>query len=172
MSGVVMTVTNIEWPQLGKKQGRITDSTGKQWGVWADKINHYQLNQTYEVTFDTNEFKGKTYYVLKTATPVNGSRPPMNGGGAPSNPTRVVVDNSKPFPSDDSRRMDIYICGGLNNMMANPNIKPLELTAGDIANLTTKLKQAWKLTLGPQAQEANPAGSTNEFYNDAIPDFN
>lgn len=170
MIPVTITVANVEYPQAGKKQGRITDSTGKMWGVWANEVSNYQQFTSYEVLeYKTNDFKGKTYYTIVRSKPVN-----LNGGGAGATP-RPTGQPVRPTPPpvqaydvDVQRRMDIYICGAFNNIMANPGVDPVNMTPEAMISLVNQLKAVWKRTLGPQAQESVQAGSENGFYNDEI----
>jgi len=159
---VTITVASIEWPKEGKKQGAIIDSTGKRWGVWADKVGTFQQFGTYEITYKTNEFRGTTYYTLDTATLVAGN------GVQPPRPTPTVINMPPRSDSaDNQRRMDIFVCGAFNNIMANPNTKPQEWTSEGMAGMIKTLKTVWLRTLGPQP---DPISSTrNNDMNDDIP---
>src|SRR6267154_5091184 len=115
MNTVVITVATIRYPEAGKKMGAIIDSTGKRWGVWPDKLPGYQQNRSYEVAYKASDFKGTTYYTIETATPIG------NGGAPGLILPRPPIPESRPAPSDDQRRMDIFVCGAFNNLLSNPN---------------------------------------------------
>jgi len=156
---VTITVASIEWPKEGKKQGAIIDSTGKRWGVWADKVGTYQQFGTYEITYKTNKFRGATYYTIDTATLIggNGVRPPppiRNEG--PAAPLSGLN-------SDDQRRMDIFVSVMINNSSFDPASAPEQ----ELVDVINKFKRIWKRVYGPQP---DPISSTrNHDINDDIP---
>lgn len=162
MNTKTITVAAIERPQAGKKMGAVIDSTGQRWGVWPDKLPGYQEFKTYEIGYKSNDFKGKTYYTIETATPLNGGRV-----------TGLIIPKTVPPKQeesfDDKRRMDIFVCGAFNNIMANPNVNHLTMTNAEMVGIVNGLKQVWKLTLGPQAQAVLPRGASDTELNDEIP---
>ncbi len=150
MQTMTITVAAIEWPAAGKKLGAIIDSTGKRWGVWPDKLPGYQQGCTYEVGYET-------------ATPVG------NGGAPGLILPRPPTPESRSAPSDDQRRMDIFICGAFNNILSNPNFTSEGLKVEGLAAVVEILRRVWQRTLGPQAQEIKPKGALNKDLDDEIP---
>lgn len=166
MNTVTITVADIRAPAPGKKQASVIDSTGKRWGIPPSEQNNYRQFGTYEITqYKTNEFQNKTYYTIEAARAVG------NGGADSSiqQSPRPSTGNSYTPPNDDMRRMDIFVCGAFNNMMANPCTNPQELSTTGMAAFVNALKSVWKLSLGPQAQEVKSAGSSTAEFNDDIP---
>lgn len=163
MQTITITVAAIEWPKPDKKLGAIIDSSGQRFGVWPDKLPGYQQGRSYEIGYESSEFKGKTYYTVKTATPVSGT-----GAG-------LIIPRAAPTPpprnedADNQRRMDIFICGGFNNFMSNPTVKPMEISTEQMAEMVRRLKKVWQLSLGPQAQEAVERGALDRELDDKIP---
>ncbi len=163
---ITITVADIRPPAEGKKQGSVIDSTGKRWGVWKDKIGDFKQFATYDVLeFDTNEFMGKTYYTIKKF--VLKSEPVSSGVLIPA------VGASYTPPDQNRTRMDIFVCGAFNNIMANPNVQPFDMTPKWAIAVINTLKEAWKATLGPDAKEpvkADPISTGNaDMNNDSIP---
>lgn len=162
MNTKTITVAAIEWPQAGKKMGAVIDSTGQRWGVWPDKLPGYQEFKSYEIAYKSRDYQGRTYYTIETATPLNGGRV-----------TGLIIPKTVPPKQeesfDDKRRMDIFVCGAFNNIMANPSMNPTALTNADMVALVRGLKQVWTLTLGPQAQAVLPRGASDDELNDEIP---
>jgi hypothetical protein len=161
-----ITVASIEWPKPGKKIGAVIDSTGKRWGVWPDKLPIFQQFATYEITYESNDFKGQTYYTIKTAVLVGGN-------GMQQSPSLTALvrqgrDANQP-DTDNQRRLDIFVAGGFNNMMSNPNVDPKTLSSATMIAFVNALKAAWKATLGPQAQPIERAGALNAELDDRIP---
>ncbi len=137
-----ITVADVMYPAPGKKQGQLVDQTGKKWYVWADKLHNYQKGSSYMVQkYKTSEFRGQTYYTIEEANPV-GAGPGMTRP-VPETPIKLAM-----APSDNERRMDIFICGAFNNIMANPNVNPAMLEAADMINLVKRLKTTWLTALG------------------------
>lgn len=169
MSSQTITVAAIEAPGIGKKQGRIVDSTGKKWNVWADKLANYQQFRTYEIIYETNEFKGIIFDVIKSAVAVGGESPPPRTSAANYQSPPKTYTNPPATYDDNQRRMDIFVCGAFNNAMANPNTNPLVMNAENMIMLINNLKTAWKRTLGPQAQPTLIRGGLDNELNDEIP---
>lgn len=168
MNTRVITVASIEWPQAGKKMGAVIDSTGMRWGVWPDKLHGYQQFRSYEIGFKSSDFKGKTYYTIESAIPLGeGSKP--SGLIMPDHPIPPPPPMPRQDDADDKRRMDIFVCGGFNNAMANPNTSPLVMNSENMIGLINNLKAAWKATLGPQAQPMQRKGALNADLDDEIP---
>jgi hypothetical protein len=168
---VVITVAGIEWPKEGKKQGKIIDSTGKKWNVWANQINDFQQYQSYEVTFETNDFKGQTYYIIKSAKPAAGNASfPLRTSAAPNIPRmHDAIPRGEPsvMVGEDQRRMDIFVCGAFNNMLSNPEMQPSNMLAKDFIAIINNLKAAWKRTLGPQPDPIS-SGRNDDMGGDGI----
>lgn len=147
-----ITVADVIYPAAGKKQGKVIDQTGKEWYVWGDKLSGYSRGNNYVISkYKTSDFKGKTYYTIEEVSPVGvgetqqSYRAPAGGGVA-------IPAQQRPTPQrDDSQlQMHIFICGGFNNIMANPNVNPAMLQAADMMEFIKRLKAAWLSTMsGP-----------------------
>jgi hypothetical protein len=57
----------------------------------------------------------------------------------------------------------IFVCGIMNNSMANANVNPVELTLVEMIAMVNKAKQAWRNTFG-KFQQADD-------MNDELPDL-
>jgi len=174
MADITITAAEVRQPAQGKKTGVVKDQSGKSWLVWPDKLALIQQGGTYRITdYKTSEFRGTTYYTIVQFELV---------GRPTASPPRIPPADG----SDNVRRMDIFICGAFNNLMANPNINPAEMTMMDMIDHLHKFKGAWLGVFGPsplprrvQAQPngqvplpLNPSGPTahqNDDMNDEIP---
>lgn len=162
---VVITVADIRSPAPGKKQASIIDSTGKRWGVASSEQDNYRQFGTYEITkFKESFFQGKTYYTIESAVSINAT-----GTSATPPPAANATSLYKAPPSEDQRRMDIFVCGAFNNMMANSCVNPHELSVGAMLNLVNDLKDVWKKTLGPQPDPISTTVRPAPDMNDDIP---
>ena len=169
MQGTVITVAEIISPQPGKKQYSVIDMGGQRFGVFADHIGEYAIGCQYRIDKVKNsDFKGKTYYTLEESTYVGGGvadgpapTPPPQQRAAPPRaapPVSAVQPVRQPAwvpqppvhvgnAADDARRMDIFVCGGLNNILSNPNVIPDNLQVADVIRFTNMLRAAWRNTM-------------------------
>jgi hypothetical protein len=169
----IITVAGVTHPAAGKKQGKIQDTQGRIWQVWADKISQFNAGQSYEIlTSKTTQFNGATYVTIgefRPLTPGVGAQqaaafaPPPQQARAPfypptSPPPMPAPQQAAAAPiSEHVRRMDIFICGAVNNMLANENINPLDINPDGMMQFITMMKEVWKKTLGPNAGQSPPA---------------
>ena len=165
---IQITVADIIYPAPGKKQGKIIDHTGKEWQVWGDKMSGYHRGNNYVVQkYKTSDFKGKTYYTIEEISPLG----PV-GAEVPRRPTLtepVKLVAASPI-SENERRMDIFVCGAFNNMMANPNINPAMLTTAAMIEMVKQFKAVWVNTLGPNRPGTAARAAQNADINDELPE--
>lgn len=148
-------------PRPGKKQGHVIDSNGGKWNVWNDKLHNYRAGVAYDITYEENDFNGTKFYVIKNADP-SGQQSSSGQGGGPGvlqpRPSTSPAAPVYPTAKDEA----IFVCGALNNAIANPNVQPMILTVTELATFVSTLRQVWRGTLGapkPQAaaqQQQNP----------------
>ncbi|SRR6266436_627589 len=159
MQTTTITVAAIEWPAAGKKLGAIIDNSGQRWGVWPDKLPGYQQGRSYEIGYESSDFKGRTYYTVKTATPVSGGIPGLIIPMPPALESRPVSNE------DNQRRMDIFVSVLINNS----KFDPASASEQEVVDVINKFKNIWKRVYGPQAQETLPKGALNKELNDEVP---
>lgn len=152
---VQIIVASIEQPKPGKKQGAVIDSTGKRWGVWADKLANFQQSTTYDIAFDSNEFQGRTYYVIKTAIPVGGT-----GNGSKPLPS---TSTQSPAYSENQRRMDIFVSVLINNSKLDFVTAP----ENELVDVINKFKRIWNKVYGPKPDPIS-SGIRNNDLNDEL----
>lgn len=151
---VQITVTGITPPGAGKKQGHIIDTSGKKWNVWGDKLHNFELNRSYNITYDINEFNGTKFDVIKTAELIgaNLNPAPQTFTPQPTGPRHAQTPQYTAQPSAKDEM--IFICGALNNSLGNQNVNPMMLTGPDIIGLIEKFRMAWRNTLGKTQQNS------------------
>jgi hypothetical protein len=94
-------VAYVNQPQAGKKEGSIKTKDGVYYGVKPTLLGLFQQGGTYEINFDTTNFKGKDYHHVQAVKPVAvASTGAASGGG-----------NSKAVQEH------IFVCGAFNNAM-------------------------------------------------------
>lgn len=147
MTSAVITVAGITPPAAGKKQGDIIDTQGNKWKVWGDKLHLYQMGATYNINYDTNEFKGQNFNVVKTVSP---AIPQQSVPPAPHTPQSAPPNapQGQQFTAKDKL---IYICGLMNNTVGNPSLNPLELTLIELKSQQDKYEQLWRATFGKRS---------------------
>lgn len=148
----IITVTKVDGPGAGKKQGTVKDTQGRTWYVYPDKLHLYVEHCSYEIKeTSVSNFNGRAYVTIRESSLVGGVAGPQTPTPAQT-PRQAAPQHqvsAPPMPQDDTqRRMDIFICGAFNNAMANPNVLPMGMEAKDMVLLITRLKQAWINTLG------------------------
>ena len=150
---VRITVAEITPPGPGKKQGYLTDTGGQRWYVWADKLHLYVVDGTYEITnTKTTTFRGTEYVTISEMTAVSA---PAQAPAPRSRATSSKPFPPPPFPGEDIRRMDIFVCGAINNMLGNQNVEPFAISAEALVAQIERLKEIWRRTLGPHASQTS-----------------
>jgi hypothetical protein len=166
MADIQITVAQVQQPPPGKQKGSVKDVSGKYWFVWPQDLNAFQPGGTYRITdYDTyNAQNGKVYYTIKRYQQVVG----VGGSGGASNQMPPPNRPMTPTTDDSQRRLDIFVCGAVNNYLANPNINPDSLSAVDIVDIIQKFKQGWMGVFGPSplprqvAQRQDPISSGSQ----------
>lgn len=159
----IITVKEIIWPAQGKRQGKVIDTTGKSWQVWADKLSGFQQDGSYELLeVGASEFQGKTYYTIKSVKPVT--------HGMRLTPPPTPTSRPQEHTMDHERRRDIFVCGAVNSILGHPTIDPLTFAGAQLVDIINKLKYVWEQTLGPNAPKAPlRRGEADATFNDDIP---
>lgn len=150
MNNASITIAQVLLPEPGKKQGKVIDTLGNKWNVWADKLQNYRIGVSYDIKYEENEFNGKTFSVIKTANPSN--NPPAHPARAAQKPT-----DGWPGPilqQPNAKDEMIFVCGVVNNAMSNTNINPFEITLTELIAMVDKARSAWRNTLG-KSQKAD-----------------
>ena len=160
----IITVKEVAPPKPGGKQGTVTDTQDRKWKVWGDKLQFYQVGAQYNIiSTKSTLFNGQTYVTIDKMEPVGAQRPlPIQAPPPPPTSYQPPVHQPMAIPaaqqSDRARRMDIFVCGAFNNMMANQNINPLALQLTDVVALLNMLIEAWGHTLGSAQQPSADMG--------------
>lgn len=140
-----ITVAGITPPAVGKKQGKVIDTVGRSWNVWGDKLANYQMGKTYDITYEVNEFNDAKFNVIKTLKPVMEASG-LSGPGM-QQPAQAAVQ--RPIGTQTTQKDEmIFVCGIINNAVANQNINPFELTATELITMVEKARQVWRNTFG------------------------
>lgn len=139
MPNAVITVAGILPPEQGKKQGKIKDTAGGSWNVWGDKLHNYQIGQTYNIVYEENEFNNSKFYVIKSFNAIG----PVLAQPATPQP-RAPMPAAMPSAKDEM----IFVCGALNNALANPNVQPFQIGTTEMVAFINLARQSWRLTLG------------------------
>jgi hypothetical protein len=57
-------VQYVNPPKPGGKKGTIKTTDGKLFGVWANKLSEFKVNETYAVEYAEEEWRGQTYRTI------------------------------------------------------------------------------------------------------------
>lgn len=153
MPTATITVQAKQSPAIGKKQGKIQDTSGAMWNVWGDKLQNYREGVTYDIVYEESEFNDHKFNVIKTANPSN-NKPstgalPKDGWPGPSPGYDPKAGYHPPIQQPPSPKDEmIFVCGVVNNAMSNTNINPFEITLTELIAMVDKARSAWRNTLG------------------------
>lgn len=161
----LITVANVQPPAPGKKMASVYDTQGNRWLIFSNSTGQYAPGASYNIEFESSMFNGKQYNKISSATLVAASAPAGNVVPMQQAPQRAIpaqqFGGQTQAPNENTRRLDIFICGAFNNMLSNPQVNPLLLSADDLTNFIKSVKQAWVNTLGRPADRGD--------MNDEIP---
>ena len=144
-------------PKTGqpKKQGKITDTTGKNWQVWADKLAFYEEGKSYIIQqYKANEFNGMTFNLIEKVVPATpGTQPQVtkNVGTTRSiyPPTTVAPPSVEDYKlTERIKRRDIFVQVGMKN------VDVATMSEADIESIVNKLTKVWHNTLGRESVTA------------------
>ena len=180
MPEATITIADLQAPAQGKKMFTAFDTQGGRWQIWPDKANLYAVGGTYSIEYQSSNFKGTTYNTIsKLLGSLGGSSqapaqarlaaPQYGIGSGAQIRTPAPAAPQQSYGRDDNTRLDIYCCGLLNNMMANPNVLPMALHESDITNFINMIKAAWLKTLKSPDTTTHRATRPNNDLNDEIP---
>ena len=163
MNPVVITVDNVEPVAEGKKQGKVFDTTGKRWGVWANQIDNFVPGQTYSLTkIKSSVFQGKTYYTIEEFAPINGTG--MAAGYVPTHhaaPPRAAAVSNKD--------QQIFVCGIMNNLAGNPAVNWLAMSIDDKIQAVQEARYIFDVTFGGKPRRQTATAQQADDMNDEIP---
>lgn len=75
MNSATIEVAYVNPPKEGRKMGDVKDTDGQYWKVWPDKLDFFKPGHKYDIEYTTDEFKGKTFCMVKKMTPVTENPP-------------------------------------------------------------------------------------------------
>lgn len=156
MPQATITVQAKQSPAIGKKQGKIQDTTGSLWNVWGDKLQNYREGVTYDITYDEQEFNDKRYNLITKGNPSNGSSaaPPIQAAHRGLAQPKPADGWPGPVTNQPNAKDEmIFVCGVINNAMANANVNPFETTLTELIAMVDKARSAWRNTLGKSQRD-------------------
>lgn len=152
-----ITVAEVKLPGPGKKFGSVYDTTGQRWGCPPEFLNSFVPGGSYNINYEDKVFNGSAYKQIKSV--INGTV----GGNAPQPRSVSATSTATAVASDRLRRLDIFICGALNNMLANPQVNPLTISAEELVAWVNVMKGVWSKSLydpfNPARQSAQTAAA-------------
>lgn len=141
-----ITVAFCNPQQAGKKNASIKTKDGKLYFVPPEMYDQFANGGTYRIEYADKSFTGRdnkrvTYLVVEKAEQTATAAPARNHQPAGR------------YQDDPAVAERIFVCGAINNMMANPNIDPRGLTAPDITEQVNKLREVWRRTFANPQQD-------------------
>lgn len=142
MPSAEFTAKFINPAKPGKKNANIKTDTDDFYLVPLELVDQFTQGNRYKVEYRTSTFNGTTYkYVDKVEQVAQAAPSPgRNKPGARYQDDAVVAER-------------IFVCGAINNMMANQNIDPRGMSAADVTEQVNKLREVWRKTFGNPQQD-------------------
>lgn len=132
MPSAIVKVTYVNQPQANKVNGSIKVEDGTYYGVKPGMLGLFQPNNTYEIQYESSDFKGKTYHKVISVKPA----PAANDGVAPA---------KVGYKTDDVTAERIFVCGIVNAALTSSQIAP---QTTDLVQVVNSAREAWRQTLG------------------------
>lgn len=142
MPTATITAKYVNPPKEGKKKGSVKTADDQMFGVWADKISHFQVGGIYDIEYTEETGQdGKVWKTIKTATKKGESRPTFGGGGA--------RNSYRETSAKDAERM--FVCSILNAAIAAGKV---EFSGEKLRFAVNGLRSVWADTFA--ADEVKP----------------
>ena len=138
MKTATVNVRFVNQPSEGKKKGTIKTNDDQIFGVWPDKLAEFQAGGTYEIEYEENDFKGKTYRTVKS---VKAASVTSGNGGA----KQIQRETS----GKDAER--IFVCGIINNAVRAGKLSPDDTEA--MVHVIRSSRSVWSQTFGMSDEE-------------------
>ena len=148
MTKATVTVSFVNQPKEGKKQGSIKTKDNALYGVFENMLGQFQPGSTYEIEYDSREWQGKTFHTVKSAKQVAAA----TNGAAPAAGGRY----------DNVTAERIYVCGLLNAFASGGQ---LAIDKQQIRDATNIIRAVWQETFGG----VMPKPTAKEEMDDEIP---
>jgi hypothetical protein len=146
-----ITIAKVWQPyNPGDKKGKVVDTAGNKWGVFADKLYLYEQGGTYEIEYDTwrNPKDGKDYHTILEVVPASGEPQQAAPRAAPAQapkPNGHIAPRQRTDPTDAER---MFVCANLVAFIKAGKCEPdLSTLVGDV----NMLRDVWKNTFGADA---------------------
>ncbi len=139
MPSAIVKVAYVNQAQAGKVNGSIKVEDGTYYGVKPAMLGLFQPGNTYEIQYESSDFKGKTYHKVISVKPA-----PIEGnvGHAQSFANKGAYGKT-----DDKTAERIFVCGAINAAISS---NQLAVQTTEIVQAVNSLRAAWELTLGKQ----------------------
>ena len=139
MPSAVVKILFVNQPQSGKVNGSIKVEDGTYYGVKPAMLGLFQPGNTYEIQYESSDFKGKTYHKVISVKPAAAAAAPQASGGS-----------TKGYQTDDKTAERIFVCGAINAAISSGQ---LVIQTTEIVQAVNSLRAAWELTLGKKQTE-------------------
>ena len=174
---IMINIAQKDSPKQGAKTFKIVDDTGVQWYMWLDQWGQVQTGDTLRVeSYKTKPFQGNEYHYIDKYQLMNGGQPAAPSAPQPAPirrppmaPPRAPVAPPTPYvpPPPQNKDKHIYVCGVINNLLANPNFIVESLTDQWLIEMTQIAMRAYDQTLGRKT--ITTSADLGAELNDEIP---
>lgn len=161
----IVQVADVIWPKPGKKNGTIKGADGQMYSAAPALLQPIQRGVMYSINYKINNFNGMQFKMVEQIVPMQGGMvqqpmgvtPPqtITGNLPQSQPQQTPAPQSYAKPagsyaaiSDRERSEQIFVCGALNNMLANPTRDPFAIRGDELRQTVNMLRQVYANTFG------------------------
>lgn len=137
-------------PRDGQRPPSVKTPEGVYYNLSDEQFPQMQQGGTYNVEYHVKTIRGREYKIVDKVTVV---------GGAPA-----ARPSSGGRPTDDATAERIFVCGGLNAILSNPNFDLQNLSQSGVVAMVKTLRGAYMETFG-----GKPSMATE--LDDEIPDL-
>lgn len=82
MNTTVIEVARTFPPKEGKKKATIKTTSDQLFGVWPNMLNGFHPGVTYEIEYETSQFKGRDYHTIRKFKPAEQPASPAGAKAA------------------------------------------------------------------------------------------
>jgi hypothetical protein len=162
MNTATITVAFINPPKPTKKNATIKDTTEKLWLLPIPNMPEYSVGGTYEITYETFDFKGTVFSSIKSGKQVG-----LGSGGVSSTATAASVPVGK-WAEDPKKSKQIAVLSMLKMWEG-------KIPVGDLAGVVhaiNTLDKAYDMTFfgGKKLPSKIESGSQHDMDGDDIPE--
>jgi len=151
-----ITAAKIFPPKPNKKRFTIVGADEVLWGAMGPVANQMTIGGSYEVIYKIDHFNGIDYKVIEEVKALGGAPTPAayqpTARPTTIQPPAAPVAHTPPAARYGATDMvtaeRIFVCGAINAILSNPNVKLLDINSSQIIAIINTFRNSWDATFG------------------------